>query len=504
MAETPNKDIEKQLRDYAQRRRDAAGTPAMHPATRAMLQAEVKQRAGTTAGTAPAAAQRTGWALFWPRFAFAFAIVAVIGLAGIFFFPPSNKAKNDVAFARLDEPVTASAEADKMKASPPLAAEPVSPTFAAPAVNRADREVATKPAAASAPTAETFTVAKSERSDKPAARQEPMKALKSAPAQLTIVGYVATNSFADSSSAIGTKLETRTALSDSNAKKSADSLAATSRATAGKSARGGGGGGGQVNMQVQTTIPETNQELKERSFATAGVTYDTKNKDANRGQLSVATDGFNNMTQRYRNVAVTDDSRRSGKVTVLEEFTVEQNGQALTIVDRDGSVYNGFARQADAERQNVNAESGNPIQMVPNSNNGGRGGAAINQTTMNRAYSQNQAPGQAGGSQNLGAAQTAQFQNAPEPQNYFFRVEGTNRSLNQRVVVVGNLLQNNAGNAQNIGNSQAFRSQQNAPAGNQYNFNNQQTPTFNNFINGRVQLGNAKASEFNASSVGQQ
>jgi hypothetical protein len=37
MTETPNNDIEKQLRDYAAHRRDAAGTPQMHPATRQLL-----------------------------------------------------------------------------------------------------------------------------------------------------------------------------------------------------------------------------------------------------------------------------------------------------------------------------------------------------------------------------------------------------------------------------------------------------------------------------------
>jgi len=504
MAETPNKDIEKQLRDYAQRRRDAAGTPVMHPATRAMLQAEVKQLAGTATGAAPAAAQRTGWAIFWPRFAFAFAIVAIIGLAGIFFFPPGNKTKDNFIVAKLDESVTAPTEADKLKAFPPLSPEPVSAPAAPIAMNEVRREAVTKAGAWNVPTSVTSSLAKSERSDMPATRPVTTRALKSAPSEFAIVGYVSTNSSADSSTSFAAKPETGTILSDSNAKKSAGSFAGASSAAPGKSARGAVSGG-QLNVQVQSSIRDADQELKDRSFATAGVTYDAKNKDLNRSQLNAANDSANNMAQRYRNVAVTDDTRRSGKINVLEEFTVEQNGQALTIVDRDGSVYNGFARQTGTERQNINAESGNPIQMVPNSNNGGRGGAAMNQTTMNRAYSQNQAPGQGGGSQNLGAAQTTQLgQNAPEPQTYFFRVEGTNRSLNQRVIVVGNMLQNNAGNVQNIGNSQAFKIQQNAPAGNVYNFNNGQAPVFNNFINGRVQLDNAKAVEFNASSVGQQ
>src|SRR5882672_365277 len=102
MAETPNNDIEKQLRDYAQQRRDAAGTPAMHPATRAMLQAEVKQRCGP-ADAASAPAQRAGWALFWPRFAFAFGIVAILGVAAILVFPPGNKTKENLTLAKLDE-----------------------------------------------------------------------------------------------------------------------------------------------------------------------------------------------------------------------------------------------------------------------------------------------------------------------------------------------------------------------------------------------------------------
>jgi len=29
---------------------------------------------------------------------------------------------------------------------------------------------------------------------------------------------------------------------------------------------------------------------------------------------------------------------------VLDEFTVAQDGETLTVVDRDGSIYNGYAR----------------------------------------------------------------------------------------------------------------------------------------------------------------
>ena len=123
-----------------------------------------------------------------------------------------------------------------------------------------------------------------------------------------------------------------------------------------------------------------------------------------------------------------------------------------------------------------------------------------NQNASNHSLDESRAQSQ---SQNLRLGQSAQ--NAIEPVNFYFRVEGTNRSLNQLVIVTGNLMQNGgvynyASTVQNAGGAQVFQ-QPASPASN-VSFNNPfNAPLPNNFINGRVQLGNKPAGELNALSV---
>src|SRR5262245_48061107 len=100
MPDTPDNNLEQQLRDYAQQRRDAAGSPEMHPATRQMLQAEVKQQLGTGAPANEASA--AGWFRFWPRLAFAFGVIAVLGVATVLLLPPSNKAPTEFKLAKAE------------------------------------------------------------------------------------------------------------------------------------------------------------------------------------------------------------------------------------------------------------------------------------------------------------------------------------------------------------------------------------------------------------------
>lgn len=499
MAETPNNDIEKQLRKYAQQRRDAAGTPTLHPATRAMLQAEVKQRHAAPP-PAPAPAQRSGWAIFWPRFAFAFAIVVVLGLVGIFVFPPGDRAKDKFALAGMEaaQPMVLSATETNnvlaLVAEPPSASPASAPLASAPV---ARREIMAKSAGvASAAVPDTYAVDKSPRTEAPASRIEPAKAFKGGTAQSARKDLPVQSSFAAASSDFAAKEETRTPALASDAKAINPTYEINGAPETARVRTADG-----LSIQPQTTATLGYVETRDRAIAVAGKLDGTKSKSAPRVQIQNRTlnDNLNSPSQRfYRNVAVTDELKKSGKITVLDEFTVEQNGNALTVVDRDGSIYNGYARPADAERQNLNAASGNPIQLVPNSASGGRAGAMWNKGSMNRSESNLGLP-PAGSAQNFAGNTASPVPNTPTALNYFFRVEGTNRSLNQRVVLTGNLLQNNSA-AQNAGINQTFRNQQNFSPGIQYNFNQQSFPQ-SNFINGRVQLDNTKPVEFNALST---
>jgi hypothetical protein len=104
----------------------------------------------------------------------------------------------------------------------------------------------------------------------------------------------------------------------------------------------------------------------------------------------------------------------SQTLPVLSNFQVQQNGNALRIVDQDGSVYVGSWRLANQVANNGVVEK----QRLQNSDN---------QSTAKT--SQTSAPPAVALADNLQAAQ-----------NYIFRVHGMNRTLKQGVVFTGNFL----------------------------------------------------------------
>ena len=95
---------------------------------------------------------------------------------------------------------------------------------------------------------------------------------------------------------------------------------------------------------------------------------------------------------------------------VLESFVVRQNGNAISVVDRDGSVYNGTLL---------------PMELTL-SDNISRAKDADKSSVVQEAKQKN-----------LGLVLNAQA----AAQNYFFRVAGANRSLQQNVVFSGNLIE---------------------------------------------------------------
>ena len=97
---------------------------------------------------------------------------------------------------------------------------------------------------------------------------------------------------------------------------------------------------------------------------------------------------------------------------VLASFRVEQAGPALRIVDGDGSVYSGYVQIATAaRRQRLAKTESSAATRAPQ--------------TIGAVLEERPAA-------SLDSDQPAQ-------PSYFFRVAGTNRSLNKKVVFTGNL-----------------------------------------------------------------
>jgi hypothetical protein len=98
---------------------------------------------------------------------------------------------------------------------------------------------------------------------------------------------------------------------------------------------------------------------------------------------------------------------------VLSSFKLEQNGQQIRIVDIDGSTYEGQAEEPKAELEATPKLSSDAVVELKKAQSG-----------------------------DVGQARTWAFQNGAAnaaSQNVWFRVAGTNRTLNQPVTFVGNL-----------------------------------------------------------------
>src|SRR5438445_12945741 len=93
MPDEPNRNVEDQLKAWAQKRREEAGAPLeLHPATRKLLQDEVA-RTFTKKTTEPAA-RPGGWLkVFWPRFALVGSICALLVILAGLSLPALSKAK---------------------------------------------------------------------------------------------------------------------------------------------------------------------------------------------------------------------------------------------------------------------------------------------------------------------------------------------------------------------------------------------------------------------------
>ena len=101
-------------------------------------------------------------------------------------------------------------------------------------------------------------------------------------------------------------------------------------------------------------------------------------------------------------------------LVVLAIFQVQQNGNAIRVVDQDGSVYDGLLQPeiAVAQRTSASAETLAPPSAMPT---------------------------QAGQDKTIAGRDKSKIE-PQAAQNYFFRVSGMNQTLKQNVVFAGTLL----------------------------------------------------------------
>lgn len=439
MADTPNKEIEKQLRDYAAKRREAAGSPEMHAATRRMLQAEVKLQQGQQ----PSPAKKHGLMGLWLRLAAgSLAMALLLGVIVFTMNGPETPEKYEMALA-------------KDKESPPTHTAVLASAPASPKSELAKRGIAM-----------TDSIL------------EPDKNVPASEPKLTQTAPVSAGKASNMP------------LFNVN-RESSDGVSPSLGVAAGSTPMAA------AEMPASTFFNQTSANNKvtvedrtdRRAFAAKGGAV----SDATSSAIPVAF--ANTSTQRFRDSARQQMPRAKAAPVVLDEFTVLQNGNELKIVDRDGSIYNGTVRAAPILVDSTEGVAGRSQNMDI--------AGFISTTNFAAAQTKIEKTDRPG----TFAYDTAQSASEPSNdgkawngmQNYYFEVEGTNRSLQERVVFSGNLVQ-----TVRVGfklsdsdlNKQTYRQEndQHQAVGNAIG---QQLE--NNYINGKAYLGESKSSiEVNA------
>jgi hypothetical protein len=425
MSTEPQRDIEKTLKAYADRRREEAGAPLeLHPATRRLLQ-------GEAARLGPKPKERAGFwsnlvATFRSRVASTAILLLLAGVCVALLAPALSRAKRSArktpnsadrpaAYALADQERVS--QADKLANSP----TPAAPTRALlpPGVaGESEKEALAKNS--------TITLNGGVlKSDSHSLLDETAKqkattevAMPTAPGVVTWSIAGLTGEKESASTALGPKMPVTTR----------------------DQALGWGGTANQAAAEIRARDFETALPAQPPA-AISGYTFGPQGTDANgRNEparkavpaaapspaeskpalaLTEPTIPMGSATQQFIRLqtGTTTQNLSAGfanESTVLNSFRVEQKGDQVRIIDADGSMYSGFV-------QNAAADTGRRVDNLqqPSAAN------SVNQMVTN-------------GFKDLDATKAANAETRGV-QNYFFRVSGTNRSLNQSVLFSGTL-----------------------------------------------------------------
>ena len=439
MLNGPERNIEKLLKAWAQKRRADAGAPLeLHPATRRMLQGEVARR--TAKMPRPANVFLRFFSLLRPQLAFGVAILAVLLVATWALLPGSNKARWKAAMAAKEY---AAAKKPAARAAPKVAARSAVTNATAPgtealalALDSASQEsrsatltmqvgrelsyaetdqkakVADLGAGGRASTAGTFGVAG-------VARDEARRAL--------VAGEPAPPAQADADK----RLSERYAPAKTPATPAAKPMAETERVTVGAAAedlskakqeplardwfeKEGLGKtevalarpAGSVSAVAPPAATPPQADLKDQAL------YAYFNQMA---PVSF-TQGFVQSEWRSRGMRAAKAVNMAEAKGILTSFQVAQVGDTLQVIDSDGSTYTGLWRSATKPETP-------PLQAAPADSHG------LLQSRVKSAKEE--------GKRVVPSADKAA---APQSLGYFFQVVGTNSTLNQRVVFSGNVI----------------------------------------------------------------
>jgi len=415
MPNEPERDIEKRLKAYAEKRRQDAGEPLeLHPATRRMLQGEVSRRKAKPADSESWLAR--AFALLRPRFAVGACVLAGLAIAAAMLLPVMNRAKHKGAFAQQDQlsvPQAQPMELAKVKTRAPASgsAEPVV------AGGKAGEDVA------------------GILTDEAATKTEPNGVKQPATAEKLAADRLATLDHAQ-----GREAERRERVVTSVA-----GLAETKAGTEGSpqalaacppqlvpsesAARGttdqsdkSGKPGMAMGLPAVTAAPAS-------PASPASVTAARWEEPLPAGGVGGVVQPVPVITQNFAQVELPAARRAVANQppaqNILNSFRVEQSGERIQIVDNDGSTYAGYARLVGDSRQ---PDQGVAAGLVADA-------AVVRKESLAKTESGTR---KAPAGRQITALPAKDIQ-ASEGQNYNFRVSGMNNAAKQQVVFTGNM-----------------------------------------------------------------
>ncbi|PYJ99207.1 MAG: hypothetical protein DME23_10135 [Verrucomicrobia bacterium] len=413
MPDEPNRNVEDQLKTWAQKRREEAEAPfELHPATRKMLQDEVARTFPKKSGVAADVGRQAtlgeanhpppyvggyagGWLkMFWPRFALVGSLcVALVAVVGILLpgLARSKSKAQQVALAPKQEKAWL-ADSERRDASAKVAPSSSRRAVEAPG-NRLGDEAIKAPAAESPPAQAVPILAENKPSEQEVLVKAESKAAPSegrpdsrdrgaGPVNGRNRLLMERNGLAPRRAETGAVVpaDKQAAAAQAQAPTVANAQVTLEAANVGRNAGVGGGGFGVAAATNQVALNETGQQYAQ--------------------------------VRRYR-----VNFNSPPMPNVLRSFEVEQSGKQLRVVDADGSIYDGAIEGPENEEfaKRVVAAQTAQADLKKKVEPEARRVESVSET----AY------GETAGRQNV-----------------FFHVAGTNRTLNQLVVFQGNFLTN--------------------------------------------------------------
>ena len=461
--------IEKLLRRFAKKRRADAGAPVeLHPATRRLLQGEVA-RQFSRAGTKPKSGLGEILAGLIGRWGYTAAALAVALIMGALLLPSLSKSGKNAQLAEK----SASFELAKNESAPVDSADK---EVAAPAEALTRKIQLDSPSPTSAPkpvvpeNQPTFALSELDTKRSEASPARPLTLNAEADRQRALK---------DESPALAGSVVSEVSREPASARKLAEQkvsqggaaleeLASTGRADKLNTQRYASRSATAAAPAAVGGEKYSPDPIIKTAPAASLLGYAAKSPSLARGG-GLEREQSQSYSQTFANVIpVSMPKKTSGPLPVspvLANFQVEQSGNQLRVTDSDGSTYLG-----ELNPQRVNFTGGAGDQVAQTFKDDGRI-----------------------------TARTAGIPAAASPQkkqvtDYFWRVEGTNRTLNQQVVFSWNFVEltNTAAGAQTKSvDVQASQSNLKTPA---------QFPAMlqNSAINGRARLDTGKEFQINA------